>query len=248
MIEQIRLIEIELFSYCNRTCSFCPNSFIDRHTTNKLLDIDIFKKIIHELSAANYSNYISFSIYNEPLSHRDILEDRIKYIRKYVPNAKLVMNTNGDYDWNGIDVDELTVMDYDNKLKKEELGVVVSETNPKIVRKMRLGKINNRAGALDIQGNFVRDMPCFEPTYFVGIDYTGDVVPCCNIRHDVDNHKPFVLGNLKQESLISVLSSKKAVKFRKDVSNMIFPDVCKGCSKLPGRYTSEDPDIMNGVS
>jgi radical SAM protein with 4Fe4S-binding SPASM domain len=113
---------------------------------------------------------------------------------------------------------------------------------------MRLGKINNRAGALDIQGNFVRDMPCFEPTYFVGIDYTGDVVPCCNIRHDVDNHKPFVLGNLKQESLISVLSSKKAVKFRKDVSNMIFPDVCKGCSKLPGRYTSEDPDIMNGVS
>ena len=61
MIEQIRLIELELFSFCNRTCSFCPNNFIDRLTDNKLLDIDIFKKIINELVEFNYSNYISFS-------------------------------------------------------------------------------------------------------------------------------------------------------------------------------------------
>ena len=51
MIKQIRLIEIELFSYCNRTCSFCPNSFIDRLSFNELLDIKIFKKIIKELKS-----------------------------------------------------------------------------------------------------------------------------------------------------------------------------------------------------
>ena len=196
----------------------------------------------------NYSNYISFSRYNEPLSHRDILEDRIKYVRKVLPDAKLVMNTNGDYDWKDIDIDELTIMDYDNNMKKEERGVFLSKTNPKIVRKMRLGKINNRAGVLDIKGNYVRNVHCFEPTYFVGIDYTGDVVPCCNIRHDVDIHKPFVLGNLKHKSLDKILSSKKATKFREDVSNMIFPDVCKSCSKMPGRYTSETPNIINPVS
>jgi len=248
VLNKIRLIEIELFSFCNRECSFCPNSFIDRHTDNKLLDIDIFKKIINELVEFNYSNYISFSRYNEPLSHRDILEDRIKYIRKVLPEATLVLNTNGDYDWKGIDIDEITVMDYDNKLKEEQRGLFKRKNNPKIVRKMRLGKINNRAGALDIKGNFVRDVPCFEPTYFVGIDYTGDIVPCCNIRHDVTIHKPYVLGNLKQKSLDNILSSKRATKFREDVSNMIFPDICKSCSKLPGRYTSENPDVMNMVS
>ena len=117
MIENIKLIEIELFSFCNRECSFCPNSFIDRHTNNKLLDVEVFKKIINELAKFNYSNYISFSRYNEPLSHRDILEDRIKYVRKVLPDTKLVMNTNGDYDWKDIDIDELTIMDYDNNMK-----------------------------------------------------------------------------------------------------------------------------------
>ena len=28
----IRLVEIEIFSFCNRKCLFCPNSFIDRHS------------------------------------------------------------------------------------------------------------------------------------------------------------------------------------------------------------------------
>ena len=28
------MIEIEIASYCNRTCWFCPNSIVDRHTNN----------------------------------------------------------------------------------------------------------------------------------------------------------------------------------------------------------------------
>ena len=248
MIEQIRLIEIELFSYCNRTCSFCPNSFIDRKSTNKIMDIDIFESLINELSELNYSNYISFSRYNEPLSHRDILEDRIKYIRKILPKVTIVANTNGDYSWENIDIDELTVMDYDNNKNRENLGTFFNKANPKIVRKMKLGKINNRAGALDIKGNFVRNVPCYEPKYFVGIDYTGDVVPCCNIRHDVSIHKPYILGNLNDISLSNILMSIKANKFREDVSNKIFPKICKGCSKMPGRYTADKPSIGNKVS
>ena len=248
MIEQIRLIEIELFSYCNRTCSFCPNSFIDRLSFNELLYINLFKKIIKELKLVDYSNYISFSRYNEPLSYRDILDDRIKYIRKELPKSKLVLNTNGDYNWEGLDIDELTIMDYDNNLSKKELKRIERKDKPKLVRMMRLGKINNRAGSLGIEKKYIRDFPCYEPNYFIGIDYTGDVVPCCNIRHDVTIHKPYVLGNLKQKSLDNILSSKRATKFREDVSNMIFPDVCKSCSKMSGRYTSETSNIINPVS
>ena len=247
MLNQIRLVEIELFSFCNRTCSFCPNSFIDRHTDNHLLDIHSFKKVIQELGEVNYSNYIAFSRYNEPLSHRAILEDRIKYIRKVLPEAKLEMNTNGDYDWKDIDVDELTIMDYDYKMEEEELGIFFNETNPKSVRKMRLGKINNRAGSLAIMEKYTRDFPCYEPNYFIGIDYTGDVVPCCNIRSDINNHKPYILGNIKANTLEDILNSKFATKFRRDVNTLNFPDVCKSCSKEPGRYTSAIPNIMNRV-
>tara|TARA_B100000131_G_scaffold310867_1_gene343013 strand:- start:11 stop:757 length:747 start_codon:yes stop_codon:yes gene_type:complete len=248
MLEKIRLIEIELFSFCNRQCSFCPNSFIDRHSDNKVLDLDIFKKIIQELKSINYSNYISFSRYNEPLSYRDILDNRIKYIRKHLPDVKLVMNTNGDYDWKGVDVDELTIMDYDGKLKKEQLGLFKRKNKPHLVRIMRLGKINNRAGSLKIRKKYIRDFPCHEPTYFVGIDYNGNVVPCCNIRSDVDLHKDYVLGNLKELTIDDILISDFAKKFRSDVAKCNFSDVCKSCSKEPGRYTSENPDVMNRVS
>jgi radical SAM protein with 4Fe4S-binding SPASM domain len=248
MLNQIRLIEIELFSFCNRTCIFCPNHYIDRISENKILPEIIFKKLIAELKEKEFNGVISFSRYCEPFAFRDILEERINYIREHLPGIKLVCNTNGDYDWDGIDLDELTIMDYDFKLKKEELGVYNRETKPHIVRKMRLGKINNRGGALEIRKTFVRDFPCYEPSYFVGIDFNGSINPCCNIRSDVKSHENYVLGNLKTSSLTDILTSQLANTFRNRVKNCDFDKVCSSCSKKAGRYTSDTPDIMNITS
>ena len=247
-LSQLRLVEIELFSFCNRTCSFCPNHYVDRLSDNKVLDINIFKSLIQELKTSNYKGVISFSRYCEPFAFRDILESRIMYIRKHLPDVKLVSNTNGDYDWEGIDLDELTIMDYDIKLPKEDLGVYNRTSKPFIVRKMRLGKINNRGGALKIRKKFIRDFPCYEPTYFVGVDYNGSVNPCCNIRSDVDLHKNYVLGNLHSNSLKEILNFKAAIEFRDNVKSCKFDNVCLSCSKKAGRYTSDIPDIMNSTS
>jgi len=249
MISQIRLLELELFSFCNRTCKFCPNHYIDRISDNKVLDKEVFLKLIHELKEGNFNGVISFSRYCEPLAFRDILEDRIKTIRSILPNIKLVCNTNGDYDWDGIDLDELTIMDYDNKLSKEELGLYSRSTKPFVVRKMRLGKINNRAGALDkVHKRFVRTSPCYEPHYFVGVDFNGQIAPCCNIRSDISTHTDYMLGDLHNSSLTDILLSQRATTFRTNVAKCNFDDICKGCSKEPGRYTSDKPDIMNSTS
>lgn len=247
-LSQLRLVEIELFSFCNRTCNFCPNHYIDRLSDNKILDISIFKNLILELKNSNYSGVISFSRYCEPFAFREILEDRIKVIRDILPNVKLVSNTNGDYDWEGIDLDELTVMDYDFKLDKQELGIYTRNTKPFIVRKMRLGKINSRGGALKVRKKFVRDFPCYEPSYFVGVDFNGSVNPCCNIRSDVTLHEDYILGNLKENTLTEILQSNKASRFRNNVKSCNFDKVCLSCSKLAGRYTSDTPDIMNLTS
>ena len=102
--------------------------------------------------------------------------------------------------------------------------------------------------SLKIKKKFVRDFPCHEPKYFVAIDYNGSVVPCCNIRSDVELHKDYVLGNLNDSSIDEILTSKFANTFRDDVAKCNFSDICKGCSKEPGRYTSEIPNVMNIVS
>jgi len=238
-ISDIRLIEIELHSYCNRKCSFCPNSYIDRKSFKTELNEDIFLNLLNELSEQGFKNYISFSRYNEPLSDRPLLEKRIKQIRNILPDTTLVMNTNGDYDWLRLDVDELTIMDYD--YYQEDFSY--TRANGHQIRFMNLGEINNRAGALDIEKK-ERTEPCFEPTYFVGVDYTGDIVPCCNIRHDVEIHKPYVLGNLKEDSLYNILNSTKANIFRHNTSDKKFlPNICKYCIKEEGRYTREKGGI-----
>lgn len=44
----IRMVEIEIFSFCNRKCWFCPNSFIDRNSTNILMQEELYLKILNE--------------------------------------------------------------------------------------------------------------------------------------------------------------------------------------------------------
>lgn len=235
MLKEIRLVEIEIHSYCNRKCEWCPNSIIDR-TFYKELPENLFIKVLSELSDIEYNKYISLSRYEEPFSYPKLLKKRLSQIRYYLPKARIVMATNGDYDYTGFDIDELTVMDYEEKL---------NETMEDSFRIMRLNNINDRGGYLNLKDPQYRTIPCSEPKYFIGIDYNGYVVPCCNIRSDIMNHRKFIIGNIKENTLEEIIKSDKAIRFRHDTSNMIFPAPCKYCSKMGGRYTSDNPSIRN---
>ena len=97
MKKNLTQVEIEIFSYCNRTCWFCPNSIIDRHSENHFMPEEQYLKILEQLKEINYSNIITYSRYNEPLSNREIFIKRIKQARKYCPNAFIRTNSNGDF-------------------------------------------------------------------------------------------------------------------------------------------------------
>jgi radical SAM protein with 4Fe4S-binding SPASM domain len=89
-------VEIEVFTYCNRRCYFCPNSYIDRRSTNIYMDENLYLRILRELGSINYAGVITYSRYNEPLADRIILS-RLRQARELVPNAILSTHTNGDY-------------------------------------------------------------------------------------------------------------------------------------------------------
>lgn len=94
---QLKLIEIEVFSFCNRKCWYCPNSYIDRHSTNNIMPEEKYLNILNQLKEIDYQEEITYSRYNEPLSHRDIIVKRINQARSILPSCKLRTNTNGDY-------------------------------------------------------------------------------------------------------------------------------------------------------
>lgn len=92
----VSMVEIEVFSYCNRRCWFCPNSVIDRQSTTEYMTEPLYLRILDQLRDADYRQMISYSRYNEPLADRIILR-RIEQAKERLPQAILHTNTNGDY-------------------------------------------------------------------------------------------------------------------------------------------------------
>lgn len=266
MINKIRLIEIELFSYCNRKCNWCPNHYIDRYNNNNYFKL--LPQLIQELKRNNYKGYISFSRYNEPMSNIEYFKEQLKYIHYELPECILITNTNGDYltaaALDKLLIHELSVMDYNNKgleYCKEKLlscGCTIDKIQePYIYAHYQDMKIlyftnwkkyciiNNRGGSLSEYSHTIRGYPCFEPQYFIGINYDGTVSPCCNIRNDIKQQQDYIIGDLNTSSLMETLSSQKRELFIKNCANAIYETTspCYQCLNNGGRYTREKGGI-----
>jgi hypothetical protein len=94
--EHVEKIELETTSYCNRTCSFCPNSIIDRLSEKQTMPEVTWQAMLDGLRETNYSGIVIWSRYCEPLSERRITE-RIRQVINAAPRARVCIYSNGDY-------------------------------------------------------------------------------------------------------------------------------------------------------
>lgn len=243
-MNNIRIVEIELFNFCNRTCNWCPNkSFPERQNSEniKFLEFEVLKKLILDLKKIEYKGVISFSRYNEPFYNFENNFHMFKYIKDKLPGCRLVSNTNGDF----VDdfilnkaseiFSEITIMDYDGVKEEDHYKIGDCEI---LISKPSF-EINDRGGCMPEYSKTLRLRPCFEPKYFLAIDYTGDVMPCCNMRHET--HSKYVLGNIKEKSILDIMGGDKRKNIMADIP-MIAP--CKFCIKKPGRHTR---DVNPGI-
>ena len=267
-IERLRLVEIELFSYCNRVCSWCPNSYIDRRSNNQYISLDVLCSLLKELQENNYSGCISFSRYNEPFSDFETLHQYALTAKLFLPDVKLVSNTNGDYITkeiiNTMCIDELTIMDYDYKgrdfalerlrswglkcIQEYDHYFVATHGQKKILYYyswLEEAKISDRGGNLQRWSLQKRDYPCYEPLFFIGVNYDGTVSPCCNVRSDCENRN-YIIGDLNKHTLNDVLNSQKYLDFVHSVTTGEFTKdmPCYYCNNTGGRYTRENGGIL----
>ena len=267
----LKLVEIEIFNYCNRTCEFCPNVTIDRKSAVIELPESCFLNTLQELKDQDFDGYVTFSRYNEPLSQDELLKKRAKQVREYLPNVTLIFNTNGDFLTKkrlyGLDVDEISVMDYDNKgiekckkrLERVEVDITEIEYpfikgiwgNTKFLYYVDFVENhtlwNDRGGALEeLSLEERRTEPCLEPDRFIGVDYNGNVMPCCVTRSDIDSHQDFILGNIKEQSVMDIFNSERAKTIREKAMKGDFDDDMKPCHYCPyelGRYRRDDVSL-----
>jgi radical SAM protein with 4Fe4S-binding SPASM domain len=93
----VQTVEISISSYCNRRCPYCPNSKADRISKKHLMSDGLFFNVMRHLCKIDYAGGVHINRYNEPLADREYAMKRIGEIRAFLPDAKIVVFTNGDY-------------------------------------------------------------------------------------------------------------------------------------------------------
>lgn len=89
-------IEVELGSFCNRRCGWCPNAFSERGQQRNEMADATWEALLEDLGAARFAGWFAFHNYNEPLADPRLLE-RVTTARARLPKAKLELHTNGDF-------------------------------------------------------------------------------------------------------------------------------------------------------
>ncbi|MDD3014489.1 MAG: radical SAM protein [Candidatus Gastranaerophilales bacterium] len=160
--KSVNLVEIETFSYCNRKCWFCPNSFIDRFSDNIYMEEKSYLKLLNELSEINYDKSITYSRYNEPLADKIILT-RIKQAREILPDAHLMTYCNGDF-VNREYIQEL----YKNGLNEINIMAYMGN-NEEFTDELALSKMKNILDKVDLP--FEEDLSSPGNCYITKIQY-----------------------------------------------------------------------------
>src|SRR5260370_2842960 len=62
----VRVVGIENHNYCNRTCAFCPNAFIDRRPQNGIMEDALYERILHDPAGILYKPALIWPPYQQP--------------------------------------------------------------------------------------------------------------------------------------------------------------------------------------
>lgn len=295
MLSHIKRVDIEIQSYCNRTCAWCPNASIDRLHKTEMSD-ETYTKILNDLKEGNFGSNqsfidkrltltpdpmerrrtgtlpytISFLGFQEPLSNPELLKRRVKQAWDILPpKVEFISNTNGDFltkeSLENLLLTSLSIMDYDDKGinywkdKMTKAGVVVADIDYDreiiyglhryiglvkcICNWKKNWRIEDRAGYLkrsdmpleitwkkDLQE---RTVPCVEPSEYINLSYSGEIMACCHARFENPHHKGFILGNVNETSISSAHYSAKANELKEMLlSGTSFPESCRYCQKV----------------
>ena len=244
-IDFFNSIDIETSTTCNRRCKYCPNAVYDDHLlkNNKLMEPELFKKIIDMLAKINYNGRIGPSFYNEVLMDKRIIEF-VRYAHEKLPSAKITIYTNGDYLTTDIfnklidaGVYEFIISQHSKKpTKNMKILMKYAKNNPE--RGMKLKSyfptikskvLYNRGGLIGIpKRRIVKLRKCMFPSNVLVINHKGDIILCCN-----DYFGRIVFGNVGKKTISEIWNQPKYKKIRKNLRKGKFDlDICRKCRML----------------
>lgn len=212
LLKNIISMQIQTIDYCNRKCSWCPNSKIEKSPDN-LMPMDLIQHILSELHKHNYKGRINPYLMAEPLCDKRIV-DIVKMVREWFPDNEIGLNTNGDFfDYDlasrllEAGVSQIRVNHYDDK----ELDEIQDKTFPQIFHrglKKSMPTFYNRGGHVLLYPSEQQKI-CTWVFSKLFINWKGEVIICCS-----DYKYEVVFGNIKEKSLADIYNCPEYKMYR----------------------------------
>lgn len=243
LLPGLDVVEIEVCSRCNRSCSYCPVSLDPRPAVPARMSDEVFLRTVDQLAAAQFAGRISYHLYNEPLLRTD-LHRLVAIVDQRCPEALQILNTNGDL---------LTDERYERLRTAGIDYFYVTRHSPgdyvsrpfQIVQSGQDLQLTNRGGALihlPAPSASTRRTPCFAPSEMLIVTVTGDVLLCYE-----DARREHSMGNLMREDLTDIWNSQAFSSRRRQLAtgDRTVNEMCQACSNVshsrPGLSALEEP-------
>lgn len=225
-------VNIEISTFCNRRCSYCPNSTYG--TPREFMPEEVFRKVIQDLKDVDYSGSVAYEFYGEPLLD-DRLVEFIRYSRAQLPkSAYLKVLSNGDrlsmelmekLVNAGLQELTVTIHDLDPMKMMKRLQPIIDRypSNVRVKSNYRSKYLSDRGGVINIPGG-KKMKRCFYSGKVI-VDYEGNVLLCCN-----DYFHSHRFGNIMDEAVAEIWKKPEFARTRREARRgRPSKEICRQC-------------------
>lgn len=237
---QPSVVEVETTTYCNRRCTYCPNSIFDRgmRANETRMDVALWEQICDDLGRNDFVGQFSPLRYGEPLAD-ERLPDLLAYARQAMPRARIAVYSNGDFLtphlWERMEpsIDQMVITQHGDTMPA---GLRALLPHPLIRYRIRAvieARASNRAGTLTHIPAVLR-RSCGVVMTEMHVDAHGDLMLCCE---DYLGTRTF--GTIRGRTLDEIWSDPDRLAVHRDnIAGRLALPACKGCGYL-GRIHAE---------
>lgn len=228
---ELRVVEMEANSRCNRKCSYCPVSTLPVPDAPRIMPDAVLERTLVELQRLDYAGRISYHFYNEPLLRRDLPTVAAR-VKSALPNAEQVLFTNGDL-LTDEKYDSLTAAGVDFVVVTAHSGKKHPQRPKQHVQYPEELELTNRGGVMTHLSGVTDEIlkkPCFAPSEMLIITATGDVVLCYEDASRRTNY-----GNIVSDKIEDIWFNPELVRVRRSLAEGDRIDaapICRDCTNL----------------
>jgi GTP 3',8-cyclase len=237
-----RAVAIEVSSYCNRKCSYCPVSKEEEKIPKMFMEMDLFKKIIGQLQDMNFKGSIMYHFYNEPLLD-ERLPEFISYTSKNLPKSMSRVFTSGDFLTPKLadtlfDAGLFDMVVTDHNIKPGRVAKRIAPILEKYGDRISMNRLyekplQDRANSVELGEIKVQKSAnghCQSIYEELNIMYDGDVILCSS-----DYYRTKVFGNVNSNSILDIYRTDEFKSARSEIiAGKPYYEICRTCSSFIG--------------